>query len=442
MFRARQKLGKYTIVRRLASGGFADVYVARDTVEGIRVALKIPRPEHVTPQSLEFFRREVQTTAALDHPNIVTIKTAEMVDGHFVIAHPLALGTLAGRLEHRISREFALRVFEQLVDALAYAHAKRVIHCDVKPENILLFEGDRIRLADFGIAKMAARTMSGGGTGTVGFIAPEQAMGKPSPASDVFAAGLVLWRMLAGVVPEWPFRRPLPGRERVEAVHPDLAALLDKALDVDSQRRHRDAGQLLGAYRRLLPRVRAKSTRAKNRRKAGAASSKEKSAWRRVRERDFKKQFGKALEVKHACKRCDGPVSETMHTCPWCGAERARHDGAVTLPARCPRCRRGVKLDWTYCPTCWGAAIGPLSERHYSDVRYIARCTSCRGELMAFQRYCPWCHVKVKRAWPLPTTSKRCKGCGWGIASDSWEWCAWCGKTCSASRRAGGRDGR
>src|SRR5690606_6396218 len=86
LLKARQKLGKYRIVRRIARGGFAEVYEARDTVEGIRVALKIPHAEHVTPEALETFKKEVRLVARLDHPGILPIKTAGPVDGRFVIA--------------------------------------------------------------------------------------------------------------------------------------------------------------------------------------------------------------------------------------------------------------------------------------------------------------------------------------------------------------------
>lgn len=439
MIRARQRLGKYKVVRRLARGGFADVFEARDTIEGIPVALKVPHDGLVTKATLDQFRHEVRTTAALDHPNIVPIKTAEMVDGHFVIVQPLAKQTLATRLERRISRAFALDTFEQLLAGLAHAHRHRVIHCDVKPENVLLFEGGRVRLTDFGIAKVAQRTMSAGGTGTVGFIAPEQAMGKPSPASDVFAAALVLWRMLAGVVPEWPFRWPLPGHERVADVHPDLLALLRRALDVDSSRRHRDAIKLESAYKRLLPRIKSRATRKTNRgARRGARSKAVRQDWRRVREDAFRRRHGRDLEVHHACTRCAGPVSEVMTTCPWCGVERAPHVGEVSMPRRCPRCRRGAKLDWEYCPTCWGPSIGAESSRRWSDKRYVARCTHCRGDLMAFQRYCPWCHRKIRRAWPLPGANSSCPRCAWGV-SDTWDWCAWCGKGLSGGTSRGSR---
>ena len=202
--RARQRLGKYRIERRLNEGGFAIVYQAMDTIEGIRVALKIPHSRIINDDVLKTFRHEVRLAARLEHPNILPLKNAEFIGDYFVIALPLGERTLAERLHKRVSFRAAMNYAEQLLEAVAYAHQQRIIHCDIKPDNIVLFPGDLLRLMDFGIAKVAQKTVQGAGTGTVGHMAPEQAMGKPSARSDVFSAGLVLYRLFAGHWPEWP----------------------------------------------------------------------------------------------------------------------------------------------------------------------------------------------------------------------------------------------
>jgi serine/threonine-protein kinase len=250
MLKGRQKLGKYRIERRLASGGFAAVYEATDTIEGIKVALKIPHQETVNPVMLELFRREVRLIARLDHPNILPLKDASFIDGRFVIVFPLGERTLSDRLRSRISVEKALDFGEQLLEGVAYAHRHRIIHCDIKPENIILFPGDRLRLTDFGIAKIAQRTVRGSGTGTVGYMAPEQAMGRPSAGSDVFSAGVILYRMLTGFWPEWPFQWPFAGAIMLRRkAHPDLSDLIRKALEIDPKRRFVDAEQMLRVFR-------------------------------------------------------------------------------------------------------------------------------------------------------------------------------------------------
>jgi len=250
-FRARQKLGKYRLERRLAEGGFAAVYQAYDTVEGIRVALKIPFPTQVTPATLADFRREARLTASLDHPNILPIKNAALVDGHFVIALPLGQETLEDRMKRRMTAPFVLDCAEQVLEALAYAHGRRIIHCDVKPDNVIMFSGKQLRLTDFGIAKVAQRNQPASGSGTVGYMAPEQAMGRPTFASDVFSMGLMLFRMLTGKLPEWPYRWPLVGHDKLRRkVSKEVIEVLEKSLTVDVLERYRDAGQMLSALRR------------------------------------------------------------------------------------------------------------------------------------------------------------------------------------------------
>lgn len=257
--RARSRLGKYRILAHIAEGGFADVYSAMDTVEGVKVALKIP-PGHPTASELESFRKEVRLTAKLEHPNILSIKNADVIDGRLVVAYPLGDQSLADRLTRRIGHVRKLSYGEQLLEALAYAHQRRIVHCDVKPDNIILFGPERIRLGDFGLARISFKTVVASGSGTLGFMAPEQAMGRPSVRSDVFSAGLVLYRLFGGKVPEWPFRWPLPGHEKLERnLTPGMVRLIRKALQVDARRRFADAGEMLTRYKRILPAARARA---------------------------------------------------------------------------------------------------------------------------------------------------------------------------------------
>ena len=244
--RVGSRLGKYRLERRIGNGGFATVYAASDTLLGIKVALKIPLPGFVSPALLDEFRREARLTMKLDHPNILPIRDAAFIDGHFVIVSPLAGKTLDDRLKKRLGFETAFDIIEQLLEATAYAHEEGVIHCDIKPENILMFEGNRIRLADFGIAKAAQKTISGSGTGTVGYMAPEQAMGKPSARSDVFSIGLLAYRMFSGAWPEYPFLWPLPGAAQLRRrAHPDLIVVIRKSLAINPRQRFRNASQML-----------------------------------------------------------------------------------------------------------------------------------------------------------------------------------------------------
>ncbi len=249
MVRVGQRLGKYRLRRRLARGGFADVFEAYDTLEGISVALKVPLGgEKLAPELAGDFEREIQLGARLEHPNILSVKNADVIDGILTIAYPLGERSLADRLSHRLSVRNALEFGQQLLEALAHAHENRVIHCDVKPDNLILFDDGALRLGDFGLAKQSVRTLHASSSGTLGYMAPEQAMGRPSARSDVFSAGLIIYRMLSGVLPEWPYDWPPRGYDRLRRQAPDMVEFLRRALQVPTRKRFRDATQMLAAY--------------------------------------------------------------------------------------------------------------------------------------------------------------------------------------------------
>ncbi len=253
--RPRQKLGKYKVERLIGSGGFAQVYSAMDTIEGIRVALKIPYDHLVDEEMLDLFRQEVRLLASLEHPNVLQLKNADLIDGRFVVATLLGRETLDDRLSRRLSVEKAFLFAEQMIAAVAYAHDSRIVHCDIKPENFILFDDDVLRLTDFGIAKVARITIEGSGTGTIGHMAPEQAMGKPSMRSDVFSLGLIIFRMLAGSWPEYPFVWPPLGANnlRTKRVHPELIKFVKKAIAPLPRNRFADAVKMEEEFGKLYP---------------------------------------------------------------------------------------------------------------------------------------------------------------------------------------------
>lgn len=426
----RSRLGKYVIEKRLAEGGFATVYRARDTIEGVRVALKTPHTYLMDDETAEQFRREVRLVAKLDHPNLLPLKSADVIDGVFVIVTALAKESLGDRLERRLATKTALAYADQMLAGLAYAHENKIAHCDIKPENFLLFSDGRVRLADFGIARVALRTLRGSGAGTIGYVAPEQALGAPSLRSDVFSMGLAIWRMLSGRLPGWPYRWPYDGHRRLKTVlHDDAIAVLRKAMELKPNDRYAHAGAMRTAWKRSCSKAAGK---AKSVAGAGSRSRESTHNWRTIQRREFKRRLGGVLEAKLACGRCCGPVSEAMTTCPWCGDDRSRLDAETSFPQECPRCSRGMKLDWSYCPWCYGPGFELGSTREYSDKRYSAKCQAkgCeRKLLMPWMRYCPWCHAKVRRKWPVPGVKDKCSGCGWGVVREYWSFCPWCSKS-------------
>ena len=428
MLKARQKIGKYRILGRIASSSLADVYRAYDTIQNRRVALKIPRRAHNIGENE--FLHEVQVATRLQHPNILSVLNASYVDDRFVIAMDLGDESLADRIERRMSTALAMDLAGQAIAALAYAHAHKFIHCDIKPENYILFPGNQLKLTDFGFAKLSLRTLKASGSGTIDYIAPEQAMGRPKFQSDVFSLGLVLYRMLSGRLPEWPFTWPLVGLDRLNARVPrGMVAMLQKAIQLDPNKRYASAVQMQTEFKRLQTPAR-KPKRAKARKAASQSAS-----WRGLQWREFQRQFRGKLATRYQCRKCTGPVSESMLGCPWCGTDNPTRGSDSVMPSSCPRCDRGVKNDWDYCAWCYGPGFEPETTRVYPDQRYTARCSNarCKGLLMPFMRYCPWCRSKVRKPWKIAGHKDNCPSCHWSIAKEFWNYCAWCKK---AIRRA------
>jgi serine/threonine protein kinase len=425
LLRARQKIGKYRITGRIASGPLADVYRAFDTIHKTKVALKIPKTSSDIGD--DEFLHEVQVAAKLQHPNILSVLNASFIDEQFVIAMDLGGESLADRIIRRTSTKLALDLADQALAGLAHAHENKIIHCDIKPENYILFPGNRLKLADFGFAKISLRTLKASGSGTVDYIAPEQAMGRPKFQSDVFSVGLVLYRLLSGKLPEWPFRWPMVGHDRLlTRVSPEIAAILQRAIQLDPDDRFRNAIQMYEAFKRAQKKSRRKAASPRT----GAAR---KLSWRQIQWREFQRHFKSILRTRHQCRRCEGPVGESMQSCPWCGVANPTRDVVSDMPSHCPRCDRGVKLDWEYCAWCFGPGFELETNRHYPSERYVSRCANqrCKKPLMAFMKYCPWCRSKVKKPWKIEGNKHKCKSCNSGIVREYWNFCAWCRKPIS-----------
>jgi hypothetical protein len=206
--------------------------------------------------------------------------------------------------------------------------------------------------------------------------------------------------------------------------HPDFIALIKRAMSVNARKRYANAAEMFSAFER----VKRKAGRPAARRRAKRQPTDGPGEWRRVRHKEFRRHFGKALEAQHECKKCGGPISERMVACPWCGHATKAFRGETTFPAQCRVCKRGMKLDWVYCPHEYGPAQGPRADRTYSDRRYAATCSnpSCKGPLMPFMKYCPWCRTKVRRKWKIEGSAHKCPKCGWGVLKDFWTRCPWC----------------
>jgi len=214
-------LAHYKIVSSIGKGGMGEVYVAEDTKLGRRVALKVlPEEMAAEPERRARFEREARAVAALSHPNIVTLHSVEETDGvHFITMELVDGKTLSKMLP---KNGFSLREFLEiaipLADAVSSAHRKGITHRDLKPDNIMVDGEGRLRVLDFGLAKLhdpvgfgegvteaptaALETEEGKILGTVAYMSPEQAEGKAvDPRSDVFSLGTILFEMATGERP-------------------------------------------------------------------------------------------------------------------------------------------------------------------------------------------------------------------------------------------------
>jgi eukaryotic-like serine/threonine-protein kinase len=200
--------GRYRVIRRLGSGGMANVYLAEDTELGRSVAIKVLDEKHAKDeQFVERFRREAKNAASLQHPNIVSIYDRGEAEGTYYIAMECIEGrTLKELLVARgpVPVDQAVAYTRQILGAIRFAHRKGIVHRDIKPHNVLVDADGRLKVTDFGIARAGASQMTEAGSiiGTAQYLSPEQARGAPvDQRSDLYSVGVVLYEMLTGSVP-------------------------------------------------------------------------------------------------------------------------------------------------------------------------------------------------------------------------------------------------
>src|SRR5436309_9203672 len=199
---------RYKVVSRLGSGGMADVYLAEDEQLGRKIALKLLHRRFAEdPDFVERFRREAQSAAGLQHPNIVSVYDRGSFDGTYYIAMEYVPGRSLKqviRQEAPIDPVRAIDITIQILKAARFAHRHGVIHRDLKPHNVILDDQDHVKVTDFGIARAGASDMTETGSimGTAQYLSPEQAPGHAvSATADLYSVAVVLYELLTGRVP-------------------------------------------------------------------------------------------------------------------------------------------------------------------------------------------------------------------------------------------------
>jgi serine/threonine-protein kinase len=253
---------RYVIERKLGSGGMADVYLAEDQELGRRVALKLLDDRHASDeQFVERFRREAQSAAGLNHPNIVSIFDRGYAEGTYYIAMEFLDGRTLKELLVRNGPTpvpIAIDYARQILGALAFAHRNGIVHRDIKPHNIVVGSDGRLKVTDFGIARSGASQMTEAGSivGTAQYLSPEQARGAPvDPRSDLYSLGIVLYEMLTGKVPftgdtpvEIAMKHlshvPDPPSKLRSGVPYDLDAVVMRALSKEPDQRYGSAEEM------------------------------------------------------------------------------------------------------------------------------------------------------------------------------------------------------
>ncbi|HEX2178715.1 MAG TPA: Stk1 family PASTA domain-containing Ser/Thr kinase [Actinomycetota bacterium] len=265
--------GRYEVKGSIASGGMAEVFIARDNMLDRLVALKLMHPEFARNEAfIERFRREAQAAASLNDPRIVAIYDWGSDDGtYFIVMEYVEGNTLAEiiRASGPLPISKAVKIASDVLGGLHLAHKKGTIHRDVKPANIAITVGGQVKVMDFGIARAAhdgamTVTQTGMVIGTASYFSPEQAQGKPVDArSDIYSVGVVLYEMLTGTVPfkgESPVavaykhvgEDPTPPRVLAEDIPPALEAVVMKALAKNPDNRYQTAEEMRRDLARVL----------------------------------------------------------------------------------------------------------------------------------------------------------------------------------------------
>ena len=262
-------INRYEIIMKIGSGGMADVYKAKDHVLNRLVAIKVLKQEYSTDATfVKKFRVEAQSAAGLSHPNIVNVYDVGEDDGVYFIVMELVQGiTLKNYIDMKGKLDIreALNISVQIASGLSAAHENRIIHRDIKPQNIIMSRDGKVKVTDFGIAKVAdSTTVTTTAAGTVHYISPEQARGGYSDErSDIYSLGITMYEMVTGRVPFegetnvavalMHIQREMPPPRQLEPSIPvSFEKIILKCTQKKPERRYASARELIADLRKVL----------------------------------------------------------------------------------------------------------------------------------------------------------------------------------------------
>ena len=261
---------RYEVIKKLGSGGMADVFLAQDRLLGRQVALKVLSSRFANDeQFIERFRREASSAASLNHPNIVQIYDRGEAEGTYYIAMEYLEGRSLKEIILKyapLSPDLVISVSVQILEGLRFAHRRDVIHRDIKPQNMIIDNEGRVKVTDFGIARAgSASTMTEAGSilGTAHYLSPEQAQGQPvEAASDLYSLGVLMYEMATGRLPydgdnpvtiamQHVHDSPVPPRSIVPDIPENLEAVILRALGKKPTDRYLTAQAFLDDLKRV-----------------------------------------------------------------------------------------------------------------------------------------------------------------------------------------------
>ncbi len=252
MFKAGTQIGRYEIQRHLGRGGMGTVYAAHDAILGRLVAIKVFEGDLDIPDARERFEREARSAAGLAHPHIVAVHDfGEHESQPYIVMEYVKGDTLAEVIRRKAPVAFVdkLRWVEELAAAAGYAHKMSVIHRDIKPANLIIDRFGRLKVLDFGIARLLGTVSHTTDTiGTPGYMAPEQIQGEPVDGrADVFSIGVVFYELLSyteafpgetglSITHRILNYEPVPLPRLVPDLNPDVLPIVERALKKNARR--------------------------------------------------------------------------------------------------------------------------------------------------------------------------------------------------------------